>query len=230
MNQDLSFLLFHAFYLFLIKEEKMALKKMTIGIIGLVFVLTGCPTPADSAYWTPQYALGDTGPGSGQIFYINLEGFTCDSDGSTCHYLEVAPSDSGALTWITPGYDSPIVDQIMIKIWDVMGMESYEEKAIGMGRKNTQIILAHDATAPAALACANLTAGGKSDWFLPSMDELNQLRIYIRIHKTALGITGDSAYWSSSIHDLIEAQYMDFKRTMGNYKANDINKSEVVST
>jgi hypothetical protein len=215
----------------------MALKRMTTGIIGMVLVLTGCPTPAggngsnsgnnggsgsDSEYWTPQYAIGDTGPGGGQIFYINREGFTCGSDGSTCHYLEVAPSDSGSLAWITQGYDSVTVSNIMVKIRDEIGWD--EAEAIGMGRKNTQIILAHDATAPAALACANLTAGSKSDWFLPSMDELNQLRI----HKTALGITGDPSYWSSSVYTFVEAQYMDFKGGVGNYSADDINDAYLV--
>ncbi|MDR2051710.1 MAG: DUF1566 domain-containing protein [Deltaproteobacteria bacterium] len=110
----------------------------------------------------------------------------------------------------------------MVKIRDEMEWD--KENAIGTGWKNTRIILAHDATAPAASACANLTAGGKSDWFLPSMDELNQLRI----HKTALGITGSPAYWSSSVYTFFEAQYMNFKGAFGNYKAGDINEAYLV--
>jgi hypothetical protein len=211
----------------------MTLKKITLGIIGLALVLTGCPTPAGGngnnsgggtslAPWTPEYAIGGTGPGGGKIFYISHEGFINAYDGSTCHYLEVAPNDSGSLKWITQGYDSVIVGAIMVKIRDEMGWD--EAEAIGMGRKNTQAILAHDPTAPAASACVALNAGGKSDWFLPSMDELNQLRIY----KKAVGITDDPAYWSSSMYTFIEAQYMDFKGGIGNYSVDDINESYLV--
>jgi len=35
--------------------------------------------------------------------------------------------------------------------------------AIGTGRKNTAIILAKDATAPAAKACKDYISGGKTD-------------------------------------------------------------------
>jgi hypothetical protein len=41
-----------------------------------------------------SYSVGDTGPGGGIIFYVDSAGFT--SNGVTCHYLEVAPSDLAA--------------------------------------------------------------------------------------------------------------------------------------
>jgi uncharacterized repeat protein (TIGR02543 family) len=38
-------------------------------------------------------ALGDTGPGGGTVFYVNLDGFACgETDASTCTYLEAAPT------------------------------------------------------------------------------------------------------------------------------------------
>ena len=66
--------------------------------------------------------------------------------------------------------------------------------AIGAGRANTVRILAVDANSPAARACRDYRGGGKTDWFLPSKDELNQLYF----QRTVLGSFLDNTYWSSS--------------------------------
>jgi hypothetical protein len=46
----------------------------------------------------------------------------------------------------------------------------------------------------AANMAASYNGGGKSDWFLPSKDELNQLYLA----RTSVGGFGASAYWPSS--------------------------------
>jgi len=68
---------------------------------------------------------------------------------------------------------------------------------------NTALIISHGAsstpqyTTPAASACAALDIGGKTDWFLPSMNELNQL--YTRRSNVGLqGLTSAWWFWSSS--------------------------------
>jgi hypothetical protein len=116
------------------------------------------------------YAVGETGPGGGIVFYYNPEGFSM-ADGGTCHYLEAAPDD--ALNGTRPF------------AWAAYGTESYDNVSgtydhIGSGRQNTDLILAAalpspETTAPAASACKNYNGGGKTDWFLPSIDELDKI-------------------------------------------------------
>jgi hypothetical protein len=79
---------------------------------------------------------------------------------------------------------------------------------IGDGEANTNAILADCPTASAALAAR--TQG--SDWFLPSVNELNEMYI----HKTTLeAVDGfapfSSVYWSSTEGDNSDAwlQYFD---------------------
>jgi hypothetical protein len=140
------------------------------------------------------YNLVDTGPGGGKIFYRLEAGFTVyqnatDTTGVTCHYLEAAPADRpGIYMWASSAFIPP-----------PNGTGAYVEisgtgEAIGTGRKNTALILATDANAPAAKACNDYSNGGKTDWFLPSKDELN--RLYV--NRTSVGNMGTAWYWSSS--------------------------------
>ena len=74
---------------------------------------------------------------------------------------------------------------------------------IGNGVHNT-IAIESGCTTPGTAAdiCANLTLGGYSDWFLPSIDELNLMRQYIgQGNYYGLGNIGgfaNNSYWSSS--------------------------------
>jgi hypothetical protein len=126
-----------------------------------------------------SYNLGDIGPGGGKIFYRTETGFTMTDDNSTAHYLEAAPADMAeTLRW---AYYTPS---------NIAGTET----AIGTGRKNTTRMLATDAQALTAKACNDYNNGNKTDWFLPSKDELNQLYV----NRTSVGNMGTSYYWSSS--------------------------------
>ena len=162
-----------------------------------------------------QYALGDRGPGGGFIFYVadSISGRTpfrlyLDADDNTgiiAHYLEAAPSDIGGREWagrtgdLIPGLSQSSGDQT--------------DWAIGRGRKNTAIIIAYGQnptnppssnttpfTTPAASDCvATYNAGGsRTDWFLPSKNELDLLEL----NKAYVGNVGSpgviSYYWSSS--------------------------------
>ena len=143
-------------------------------------------------------AIGDIGPGGGIIFYVDIEGFIVEGYGSsgdngyfagyTAYYLEAAPAGSGSLTWasrngdLIPGFSQNPSDPA--------------DWAIGRGRKNTAIIIAHGIAngyaTPAASACAAST-GGRA-WFLPSPSELNEL--YRR--RISVGIGSSGVFWSSS--------------------------------
>ena len=96
------------------------------------------------------------------------------------HGLIAAPSDQG-------GYTE----------WGCYGTEisGADGTAIGTGAQNTIDIMNGCSEAGiAARICGDLVLGGYSDWYLPSMDELNQLYI----NKDAIGGFANYYYWSST--------------------------------
>ena len=142
-----------------------------------------------SGLHTPVYSVGDRGPGGGIVYYVSATNFT--STGSTCNtkckYLEVAPS-----TW-----QSGIVASDLTYQWSSLktatgqntgtaGTESgfSNEKfnwKIGQGFYNTSVMKVSGATS-AAQAKVLAYAGGSTagQWFIPSMNELNELCKYAR--------------------------------------------------
>jgi len=146
-----------------------------------------------------DYIIGETGRGGGIVFYDKGS----VSDG--WRYLEAAPVNQGtSLAWASSGYTST----------SIAGTGT----VIGTGKANTAAILAVDANAPAAKACADYRGGGLSDWFLPSRDELNAM-YQARSH---LGISS-GWFWSSSQYHGSSAWLQNFGN--GNqfdyYKGND---------
>jgi len=156
--------------------------------VGSTFIM-GSSDVTLYAKWTPLYALRDTGPAGGLIFYVKEGGY---SDGWM--YLEAAPSDQstgaewGCYGTLIPGADGT---------------------AVGTGKQNTIDIEAGCATAgTAADICANLSLGGYSDWFLPSKDELNLM--YTNLKVAGVGGFADDYYWSSSENDAFRAWIQNF--------------------
>ncbi|MCL2180056.1 MAG: DUF1566 domain-containing protein [Treponema sp.] len=127
-----------------------------------------------------DFSIGSTGPGGGIVFYDKGS----VSDG--WRYLEAAPVNQGSLAWASSGYTST----------NIPGTGT----AIGTGKANTAAILAVDVNAPAARACVNYSGGGLNDWFLPSIDELNEMYK----SRTHLGIS-EGLFWSSSQRDYLDA-------------------------
>jgi hypothetical protein len=148
-----------------------------------------CNTNCGALY----YDIGDTGPGGGKIFFRSAVGFTVQMvnpvENYTAHYLEAAPTEP------------PDQYNLSARLWsstlDTPANIQGTSTAIGTGRKNTALILATDAQAPAALTCKNYSNGGKTDWFLPSKDELNELCMNRNIFNNWL-TTGSSGYYLSS--------------------------------
>ena len=159
-------------------------------------------TVASSALEIARYNIGETGPGGGKIAYRLANGFTNTLTGEICHYLEAAPNDVGEpVAWASPDFVSVTIP-------------SSDGTAIGTGAANTAAILAVDVNAPAALACANYQGGGKSDWFLPSMDELNQLYVN-RVAIGGLITVRYESYYHSSSSSL--SNFLGIPRIFGQY-------------
>jgi hypothetical protein len=165
-----------------------------------------------------QYSVGDTGPGGGQIFYTSNAGFNCGSSfsatgsptGGLCHYLEAAPvtwagSSDPSKIWADAGYVITVISGIALD-----GSPYNNAAGIGLGYKNSTLIVAQgNSTATAAGSARAYNGGGKSDWYLPTTAELNLLCQWSRgmaQDVTALCNSGSDnanfftnpAYWSSS--------------------------------
>jgi len=123
------------------------------------------------------YAIGDKGPGDGIVFYDK------GSVSNGWRYMEVAPKleTSDIVTWGCEG----------------VYIEGADGTAIGTGKQNTADILAGcPAPGIAARMAANYSSGGKTDWFLPSKDELNQL--YMQRNAIPGAYIGGGVYYAST--------------------------------
>jgi hypothetical protein len=136
------------------------------------------------------YAVGDTGPGGGKIFYVASTPFACGpTRAAACTYLEAAPSgwntgNDPQRRWANTTYQTTTVN-------NSTSPETATATAIGWGYRNTRAIILQGntdtATSAAALADSHtVTVSGVAydDWYLPSKDELNQMCKWQR------GITG----------------------------------------
>ena len=136
------------------------------------------------------YSVGQRGPGGGIVFYVSANYFT--SVGSTCNtackYLEVAPS-----TWKTGSVADDLTYQWSnnssnttgqdITTASSEGLDSREKVnwKIGQGLNNTNLMQVGGATSAArnaALAYA-ATDSSAGQWFIPSVNELNELCKYV---------------------------------------------------
>lgn len=152
-------------------------------------VCTGHAAPSGGGSTT--YAIGDTGPGGGKVFY------DAGSTQSWGRYLEAAPGG-----WNSGGSDPAAV-------WGCYGatIPGADGLGIGTGKQNTTDILAScTETGIAARLAASYTGGGKTDWYLPSRDELNQLYLKIGI---VSGLTINNN-WSSSEYSGANAWVQQF--------------------
>ncbi len=171
--------------------------------------ITWARTPGTSeGSGSVTYALGDIGPGGGLVFLI--------SGGLT---YEMAPKTWGANE--TTGIR-----------WCSNFNSVSTGTAVGTGRENTTAMLTSAGafsacTGSAPNAASDYRGGGKSDWFLPSKDELNAMCNYSRnpsAPPTGVCTGGQNAafasgaygfasgfYWSSSLFNADDAwgQFFD---------------------
>lgn len=146
------------------------------------FAFSGCNLDDDAT--TPTYSLRDKGPAGGWVFYDK----GIYSDG--WRYLEAWTEDEGDYQWRIEGSSG----------------EEETSTDIGSGYNNTYTLLSTPSY-PAAEEARGATHGGKSDWFLPSKDELDKMWINLwrgtdddagNATYTRVGSFADEYYWSSS--------------------------------
>ena len=183
-----------------------------VAIIGIGFAACG-NGDEDSYTFDPSLGsenIGKKGPAGGIIIYYNASGFTVTGEDSfTAHYLEAAPTDQAtSIKWSSTNVD----------VTGAIGT------AIGTGKANTAaVIAAHSgdtASNNAAKAAVAYKGGGKSDWFLPSKDELNEMykaRSHLEI--------SFGWFWSSSQDDsnrawgqyFVNGSQYNYDKVIGDY-------------
>ena len=135
----------------------------------------------------PCFGVGLIGEAGGVIFY-DKGAYT---DG--WRYLEAAPEDyDGCLGSIQ--YPNPLET----------------DNNIGFGKSNTEILVTNDPGGSSIFAAAdNFSVNGKSDWFVPSRDELIEIyenrSIIPNLHTTS-GECHD--YWCSTLEELYNGNWL----------------------
>lgn len=163
------------------------------GSTGLYFC-KGVPT-----WGLCTYAIGETGPAGGIVFYVTDGGF---------HGLEAAPVDQVSAAWGC--YGTALSD-------------ATEGTMVGTGAANTAAIVAECAEAGTAAKVADAyTLNGYGDWFLPSKGELNLL-----YWQKQLGVVGgftSGFYWSSSQSSSLSNSSLAWLQDFGNGSQLRLNK------
>jgi len=141
------------------------------------------------------YAIGDTGPGGGVIFMTPSTG-----SNTTSQYFESAPAG-----WNGTATDS--IAQWCSVTSRLLGSTGVAPQllTIGSGQSNTTAMLsAGNCTSGAANVASAYAGGSKTDWYLPSLNELQEMYAqrttiggFVQMSEPGTARTF-TTYWSSS--------------------------------
>jgi hypothetical protein len=161
-------------------------------------VIGGTPMKTAKCNQGGPCSVGDIGPGGGIVFYV------ATSPQWWGTYIEAAPSN-----WSTSS-----IGDFRTK-WGCAGQSIAAARnwMIGYGKSNTTAIVSScSESGIAARRADDAVVNGKSDWFLPSKDELN-LMYQNRVALGGIRVDGDNqAYWSSTETDGFNAVGQLFTR------------------
>jgi hypothetical protein len=109
-------------------------------------------------------------------------------------------------------------DQSVSLVWDFntssLVATNATSTAIGDGLANTTGIVSTLGTGSyAAQVCNDLTFASSSNWFLPTLDEIEQM--YVKLHANGLGNFQNAKYWTSSELSANSAWFRDFAISTG---------------
>jgi hypothetical protein len=180
-----------------------AINKVTISITRASTVALTCATGATCV-------VGDTGPGGGIVFYVGsftAPGTACNT---TCRYLEAAPTGWNTDADPTRTWATNVNSNQSTVVSGAYGL------VVGTGYQNSVAIVnqtGNVAASSAAVLARGYGGGTKSDWFLPSKDELNEMCFYFSgvakngdgrcngnasTGRAGVGGFASDYYWSSS--------------------------------
>ena len=152
-----------------------------------------------------QYEIGQYVASEGGVIahrWLSTSAFGTPTAGTVQNYLVLDTDDIGPAVWASSQVDITNVEST----WD--------------GTTNTANMIAAGAgggitPGTAAVLCNNSTRNGKTDWYLPAIDELN--KVFINRWEVAQGLIIASgiqmflgSYWSSTEVDNEYAYYLSF--------------------
>lgn len=153
-------------------------------------------------------AVGDIGPAGGVVFY------DAGVSRNWGRYLEASPkaAETSGLPWKRLSANDRRAPLYVDTPRATARLQRTAAKLIGQGEVNTRRIVKRYGTASyAARYAQQLEFNGFDDWFLPSVDELNEMYKFMHANVTAIDDTRNTYYWSSSEYDLNNAWTINFK-------------------
>ncbi|MEP7257747.1 MAG: DUF1566 domain-containing protein [Flavitalea sp.] len=158
-------------------------------------------------YYVRAYATNGGGTAYGGQISFTTSALTIGSayQGGKVAYI-LASGDAGYDPAVTHGFI--VSTAVNVGQWQPSSSNLLStSSAIGSGAANTATIFAaRGAGTYAAALATDLVFNGYSDWYLPSLDELNK----VYQNRTALSYSTSGSYWTSTQNDATTAWYINF--------------------
>ncbi|WP_146049319.1 InlB B-repeat-containing protein [Alkalispirochaeta sphaeroplastigenens] len=148
----------------------------------------------------PQYAVGQTGPGGGIVFYIKDGTDARATLAQDWRFLEVAPDDIDG----KPGYTGRATWGLHVDSAKRTVSTDPAHDSLGGGFESTASLLTQrpgGETNNAAYQASEYSNGGKTDWYLPSVAELLQLANIWTDAGLTSGFGSANLYWASTSYE-----------------------------
>lgn len=164
---------------------------------------------AGTTYYVRAYATTSVGTAYGnELNFYAISIGTAFLGGKVAYLLQ--PGDPGYVAGQQHGLIAALSDQSTGVRWYNYSfvVTGATGTALGTGLSNTNTIVSKQGPGDyAARLCYDLVSGGYSDWYLPSIDELNKLYL----NRAAIGGFGSIAwYWSSTECNQNDAMFIYF--------------------
>lgn len=178
---------------------------------------------AGTLYYIRAYATNASGTSYGNQVTVRTTDYAIGESalGGKIAYL-LQPGDFGYDANTSHGLVAAVADFSTAPQWGCMGslISGADGITIGTGNQNTiDIVNGCNTAGIAARLCYDLVEGGYSDWYLPSIDELEKLYI----SKSLIGGFAQNLYWSSTEYDSNSARmhYFNLNVPVRSYNAKD---------
>lgn len=169
----------------------------------MLFLLFSVSDATSALKPSVRCVIGQIGPGGGTVFY------DAGSLQKWGRCLEAAP-----LGWSGAPQDPKVPWCNVFNVFFTASVASRSSlgTAVGKGLTNTNLLMISGCTSGAGVMAHAYHGGGKTDWFLPSKNELHAMYL----NRAVIGGLGDSVYWSSSEND-VNGAWIHYFRTNGQY-------------